>query len=209
MTYLVNNLPQILMLLGQHLWMTVVTLVIALAIALPLGVLLARVRWLRTPVLGVLNLLYTIPSLSLFVLLIPLFGLGMVPAIIALVVYTQFILVRNWVLGLTSIDPGILEAARGMGMNPWQRFWQIEFPLALPLLIAGIRLAVLTTIGIGTVAAFINAGGLGKLLFEGVITNNHQKIIAGGLTVTLLAITANYGLRFFERRAESRMRDGK
>ena len=209
MTYLVNNLPQILVLLGQHLWMTVITLVIALAIALPLGVLLVRVRWLRTPVLGVLNLLYTIPSLSLFVLLIPLFGLGMVPAIIALVVYTQFVLVRNWVLGLTSIDPGIIEAARGMGMNSWQRFWQIEFPLALPLLIAGIRLAVLTTIGIATVAAFINAGGLGKLLFEGVITNNHQKIIAGGLMVTLFAITANYGLRFFERRAESRMRDLK
>ncbi len=206
MRYLFENLPQVLVLFGQHLRLTAITLAIAMLIALPLGVLLARVRWLRGPVLGVLNVVYTIPSLSLFVLLIPLFGLGVVPAVVALVAYTQFALVRNWVLGLTTIEPGIIEASRGMGMNSWQRFWQVEFPLALPLLIAGVRLAVLTTIGIGTIAAFINAGGLGTLLFEGVITANYQKIIAGGLVVTLFAITANYGLRLFERQAERRIR---
>ncbi len=206
MRYLFENLPQVLVLFGQHLRLTAITLAIAMLIALPLGVLLARVRWLRGPVLGVLNVVYTIPSLSLFVLLIPLFGLGMAPAVVALVAYTQFALVRNWVLGLTTIEPGIIEAAKGMGMNSWQRFWQVEFPLALPLLIAGVRLAVLTTIGIGTIAAFINAGGLGTLLFEGVITANYQKIIAGGLVVTLFAITANYGLRLFERQAERRIR---
>lgn len=207
MTYLVNNFPQVLGLLLQHLWMTVLTLVIALLIALPLGVVLARIRWLRAPVLSVLNVIYTIPSLSLFVILIPLFGLGLVPAVIALVAYAQFVLVRNWMLGLTSIDPGIIEAAKGMGMDSWQRFWQVELPLALPLLLAGVRLALLTTIGIGTVAAYINAGGLGKLLFEGVITSNNQKIIAGGFMVTLLAILTNYGLRFFELRAERQVRD--
>jgi osmoprotectant transport system permease protein len=206
MQFLFDNFSLVMQLLAEHLRMTVITLVIALAIALPLGVLITRVRWLRAPVLSVLGVIYTIPSLSLLVLLIPLFGLGLVPAVVALVIYDQFVLVRNWVLGLTSIDPGMIEVAQGLGMNAWQRFWQVEFPLALPMLLAGVRLAVLTTIGIGTIAALINAGGLGTLLFEGVITANHQKIIAGGVMVSLLAIAANTLLRLFERRAEVRVR---
>jgi osmoprotectant transport system permease protein len=150
--------------------------------------------------------IYTIPSLSLFVLLIPLFGLGTTSAVVALVAYAQLMLVRNWVVGLMSIDPAIIEAARGMGMNGSQRFWQVEFPLALPLLLSGIRLATLSTIGIGTIAAYINAGGLGKLLFEGVITANYPKIFAGSLAVSVLAIGTNYLLRFLERQAEVAIR---
>jgi len=115
-------------------------------------------------------------------------------------------LVRNWVIGLTGIDPSIIEAAKGVGMSGWQRFWQVEFPLALPLLLAGIRLATLSTIGIVTIAAYINAGGLGTLLFVGVTTANYQKILAGSIAVSLLAITANYLLRFLERRAEITIR---
>ena len=130
-------------------------------IALPLGWLLARVKWLRGPVLGVLGVIYTIPSLSLFVLLIPLLGLGLRTAIVALVAYAQLVLVRNILIGLTGIDPAIIEAAKGMGMNGWQRFSRVEFPLALPLILAGMRVATLSIIGIGTVAAFINGGGLG------------------------------------------------
>ncbi len=200
--YLVTHLALVAGLLGEHLRMTGISLGLALLIALPVGVLVARVRWLQGPVLGVLGVIYTIPSLSLFVLLIPLFGLGLVPAVIALVAYAQLVLVRNWVLGLTSIDPAIIEAARGMGMSNWQRFWQVEFPLALPLLLAGVRLASLSIIGIGTIAAFINAGGLGSLLFEGVTTANSQKILAGSLVVSALAIVINYFLRFLEQRAE-------
>ena len=200
--YLVTHLPRVAELLVEHLRMTGISLGLALLIALPVGVLVARVRWLQGPVLGVLGVIYTIPSLSLFVLLIPLFGLGLVPAVIALVAYAQLVLVRNWVLGLTSIDPAILEAAKGMGMSNLQRFWQVEFPLALPLLLAGVRLASLSIIGIGTIAAFINAGGLGSLLFEGVTTANSQKILAGSLVVSALAIVINYFLRFLEQRAE-------
>jgi osmoprotectant transport system permease protein len=114
--------------------------------------------------------------------------------------------VRNWVTGLTGIDPTIIEAARGIGMSSWQRFWQVEFPLALPLLLAGIRLAALSTIGIGTIAAYISAGGLGTLLFTGVETANYDKILAGGLAVSALAIGVNYFLRFLERRAEIAIR---
>jgi osmoprotectant transport system permease protein len=206
MAYLFNNLPYVGQLLLEHLRITLEVIIIALLIALPVGVLLARLRRLQGPVLGVLGVVYTIPSLSLFVLLIPAFGLGVTPAVIALVAYAQLMLVRNWVVGLTGIDPSIIEAAKGMGMSSWQRFWQVEFPLALPLLLAGARLAVVSTIGIATIAAYINAGGLGTLLFQGVVTANYPKIFAGSLAVSLLAILSNYLLRYFEHRAEVAIR---
>jgi osmoprotectant transport system permease protein len=202
MSYLINNAGQVGVLFLQHLRMTAETLAFALAIAIPLGVLINRVNWLRGIALGFFSVVYTIPSLSFFVLLIPLTGLGLTSAVIALVAYAQFMLVRNWLVGLSSIDPATIEAARGMGMNGWQLFWQVEFPLALPLLLAGIRLAPISTIGIGTIAAYINAGGLGTLLFIGVTTANYPEIVAGSLTVSALAIAANYLIRYFERRAE-------
>jgi osmoprotectant transport system permease protein len=199
--YLFTNSGLVLGLFGEHLRLAMIALVIALVIALPLGWLLARVKWLRGPVLGVLGVIYTIPSLSLFVLLIPLLGLGPRTAIVALVAYAQIVLVRNVLIGLTGIDPAIVEAAKGMGMNSWQRFSRVEFPLALPLILAGTRVATLSIIGIGTVAAFINGGGLGRLLFDGVTTGNRGKIVAGSIAITVLALGANVILRFFERRA--------
>jgi osmoprotectant transport system permease protein len=206
MDYLVTHFPAVMALFAQHLRMTCIALGISLLIALPLGYWVSRVKWLQGPVLGILGVIYTIPSLSLFVLLIPLLGLGLLPAVIALIAYAQFMLVRNWVVGLLSIDPSVIEAANGMGMSGWQRFWRVEFPLALPLLLAGTRLAAISIIGIGTIAAYIDAGGLGTLLFEGVTTANSQKIIAGGIAVSLLALGANTLLRFLERRAESAIR---
>lgn len=201
MRYLINNLPLVAGLFAEHLRLTALSLAIALLIAVPLGVLIARLRWLRGPILGLLGVIYTIPSLSLFVLLIPLLGLGLKPAVVALVAYAQLVLVRNIVVGLTGIDPAIVEAARGMGMSGWQCFIRVEFPLALPLTLAGMRLATLSIIGIGTIAAFINAGGLGTLLFQGVLTGNTQKIVAGSIAAAALAIGANAVLRFLERRA--------
>ncbi len=208
MDYLLNNLPYVGTLFIQHLQMTLEVLAIGLIIALPLGVLINRVRWLRGPVLGILGVIYTIPSLSLFVLLIPLFGLGNTPAVIALVAYSMLMLVRNWAIGLAGIDPAIIEAAEGVGMNGWQRFWKVELPLALPLLLAGIRLATVSTIGIATIAAYINAGGLGTLLFVGVVTGNSQKILAGSLAVSSLAIGLNYFLRYLEKRSEIAIKRG-
>lgn len=201
--YIGNNPELLLQLTGQHLFLTVTSLLIALVIAVPLGLLLSRVAWLRGPVLSVLGVIYTIPSLSMLVLLIPIFRLGPQTAIIALVAYAQLVLVRNVLLGLTSIDPAVLEAARGMGMNGWQRFARVEFPLALPLILAGTRIATLSIIGIGTIAAFINAGGLGTLLFQGVTTGQRPKIVAGSIAVALLALLANQVLRLAERAAAS------
>jgi osmoprotectant transport system permease protein len=200
MNYLLNNLPSVGALLLEHLWLTMSALAFALAIALPLGILAARVRMVRGPLLGMLGVIYTIPSLSLFVLLIPLLRLGYWPAVVALTLYAQVVLVRNILLGLTTIDPAVIEAARGMGMNSWQRLVRVELPLALPLIFAGVRIATLSTIGIATIAAFINAGGLGTLLFDGVRSSNPEKIIAGAIAVAALAFAANGALWLIERR---------
>lgn len=199
MTYLIQNWRSVGSLLIEHLWLTLSALAIALVIAVPTSILLVRVPRLRGPVLGLLGILYTIPSLSLLVLLIPLLGLGYWPAVVTLVIYAQLVLVRNLVVGMTEIDAAILEAANGMGMNGWQRLIIVEFPLALPLMLAGLRIATLSTIGIATIAAFINAGGLGMLLFDGVRSSNQEKIVAGAIAVSLLAFGANALLRQAER----------
>jgi len=201
MSYLIENPGQVLRLLGEQLWLTVAALTLAALIALPLGVLAARNRRVRGPLLAILGIVYTIPSLALFVLLIPLLGLGFVPALIALVAYAQIILVRNITVGLLGVDAAVLEAARGIGMTVWQCFWRVEIPLASPVILAGVRVAVLTTISIGTLAAFINAGGLGTLLFMGVSQSHPDKIIAGAIGVTALALAANALMRALEGRA--------
>ena len=206
MQYLINNLPRVSVLFGQHLYLTVMALLIAVVLGIPLGILIYQVRWLRGPVLSVLGVIYTIPSLSLLILLIPLTGLSPTTAIIVLVAYAQLVLVRNTLAGLSGVDPHIIEAARGMGMNGWQQLWRVELPLAAPVILAGVRLATIAIVGIGTVAAFISAGGLGVLLFEGVRTSNYDKIVAGAIAVSLLAFAVNALLRALEKRAEVRTR---
>jgi len=206
MSYLANNLPTVMALFGQHLELWAIVLAIAVLIAVPMGVLAVRVKAIGGPLLGMLDVIYSIPSLALFVLLIPLFGLGVKPAVVALVAYAQLALVRNTLVGLSGIDPAVIEVARGMGMNGWQRFWRIELPLALPLILGGVRLASIQIIGIGTIAAYVGAGGLGTLLFEGVITNNTGKIFSGTLAVSLLAVLVNYGLYYLERRSQRTIR---
>ncbi|EFO80282.1 binding-protein-dependent transport systems inner membrane component [Oscillochloris trichoides DG-6] len=191
MRYLIANWPYVGELFLEHLWLTLSALLIATAIALPVGVILSRVAWLRTPVLGILGIIYTIPSLSLLVLLIPFLRLGYRPALVTLIAYAQLVLVRSVVVGINGIEPAIIEAAKGMGMNSWQRLLRVELPLALPVMIAGLRVATLSTIAIATVAAFVNAGGLGTLLFDGVRSSNSEKIIAGAISVSLLAVAAN------------------
>jgi osmoprotectant transport system permease protein len=198
MRYLVENAGYVGMLVAQHLWLTALSLAIAMAVALPVGLLAARQPRVRGPVLAVLGVIYTIPSLALFVLLIPILGLGLRPAVVALVAYAQVILVRNITVGLLGVDPAAVEAARGMGMTPWQRFSRVEAPLAMPVILAGVRIAVLAIIGIGTIAAFINAGGLGVLLFTGVAQGHADKIIVGAAATSGLALTVNALLRRVE-----------
>jgi osmoprotectant transport system permease protein len=200
LNYIANYYDTILTLFLDHLRLTFVTLVIALLFALPVGYLLTRWKSLSVPVLSVLGIIYVIPSMAFFALLIPILGLGMKPAIFALVAYSQLILVRNVMVGFQSIDQAIIEAGKGMGLNWFQLFWKIEMPLALPIILGGVRIATVAIIGIGTIAAWINAGGLGVLLFEGLYQNATHKIIIGTILVSSLALITNHVLLRLENR---------
>jgi osmoprotectant transport system permease protein len=213
MGYLFENPDVMWELLLRHLQMTGTGLLISTLIALPIGVLINRYRWLSIPVMGTLGILYTIPSLALIILLVPPFGLNATSVIIALTAYAQVILVRNVVAGLDAIDPSVIEAARGMGMSRWRCWWRIEMPLALPIMLAGLRIAAIVTIGIAAIGAKFGAGGLGKLLFDGIAQNRDDKIWAGAIALALLAMLVNVVLQALEwalnpetriRRAERR-----
>jgi osmoprotectant transport system permease protein len=200
MDYLLKNPALVWKLLQQHLSMTSLTLVLAILVALPLALLITHYRWLNVPVLGLLGILYTVPSLALIILLVPFFGLNAWSVIVAMVIYAQVILVRSLVVGLQGIPPAIIEAARGMGMNPWQRWWRIQVPLILPVFLAGLRIAAITTIAVATIGAKFGAGGLGTLLFEGIAqAGRYDKIWAGAIVVSLLAFAANSAFLALER----------
>lgn len=182
----------------QHLQLSGTALGVALLIALPLGTLISRYAALYGPVIGLCGVIYTIPSLALLALLVTYIGIGTLPALIALVAYAQFILIRNIVTGLRGVDPAVIEAAYGMGMSPLQVLWRVELPLALPVIVAGVRIATVAIIGIGTIAAFVDAGGLGTILYEGVEQNYNAEIVTGALASALLALLADLLLRLIE-----------
>jgi osmoprotectant transport system permease protein len=182
-----KHIPEILTALWQHLTLCLSSVGIGCIIALVLGIVCARRPKLYAFVLTVTGLIFVIPSLALFTLLIPFLGLGMKPAIVGLSSYTLLILLRNVVTGLRGVPSEVLDAADGMGYSAWQRLVRIELPLALPLIVAGIRIAVVTVIGIATVAAFIDAGGLGTIILMGIDQSYTEKILVGGLLTALLA----------------------
>jgi osmoprotectant transport system permease protein len=199
-TYIVKNPDLVWPLFVAHVQITLLALGLALASALPLGIAIARYRWLGGPVLGVLDALYTIPSLALIILLIPFFGLGATSVVVALVLYAQVILVRNIVAGLGAIDPAMVEAARGLGMNGWQTWWRVQFPLALPVILAGVRIAAIVCIGIAAIGAEFGVDNLGRLLFDGVAqVGRADKIWAGTILTGALALVVNSSLLAFER----------
>jgi len=198
-TYLVRHPAEIATLTGQHLVLTFGSLAIALCIALPLGVVVARDRRLGGATLAVLSVIYTIPSLALLAFLVQIFGLGTFSAIVALVAYAQMILVRNVATGLRGVDRAQIDAAIGLGFTPLGRLLRIEFPQALPTIVAGIRITTVSLIAVATVASYIHAGGLGDLLFDGIHQDYPQKIIAGSVAAATLAIVADLILRRAER----------
>ncbi|NER79176.1 MAG: ABC transporter permease [Leptolyngbya sp. SIO1D8] len=202
MGYLLNNFREVSQLLMQHIQMTAITLLVAILMAVPISLLITRYRWLALPVMGLLGGLYTIPSLALIIFLVPVFGLNATSVIVAMVLYTQVILVRNLTVGLSGINPAVLEAAKGMGMSQWQRWWWVQVPLVMPVFIAGVRLAAVVSIAIATIGAKFNAGGLGELLFTGIQTNRLDKIWAGAIAVAILAFAVNSLLLWLEQRSK-------
>ncbi|MDP9104924.1 MAG: ABC transporter permease [Candidatus Eremiobacteraeota bacterium] len=199
MTYFATHLDRVGALVGQHVFLVGVSLLAALLIAVPLGVVAARNPRAGAIVLAVTGALYTIPSLALLALLVAALGLGQLTAIVALVVYAQMILIRGVVAGLRGVDPALVDAARGLGLTARQTLLRVEFPAALPVVLGGVRVATVSLVALATVAAWINAGGLGVLLFEGIGTNNPQKIFAGALAAAVLAVVADLSLRAAER----------
>lgn len=208
MSYILSYPDRVAELLRQHLLIGTAALVLSLLIAFPIGVFVARRRSLDVPVLGAAGIIYTIPSLALLAFLIQPLGLGARPVLVALVLYVQFVLIRNIVVGLRGVDPVVIEAARGMGMSQSQIFWQVELPLALPVILAGVRLAVVTILALTTIGAWVAAGGLGVLFNEGIAQDNPVKIQAGAIAIGALAIGLNQALVWFEHRA-SRWREAK
>ena len=202
--YLIRRWDRVWELTLDHLTLAGTAILGALVIAIPLGILAARMPRFSTPLLAFLGALYTIPSLAFLALLIPTLGIGRRPAIVVLAVYAQIFLVRNIVTGLRGVDAATLEAARGLGMTRLQEFWRVRWPLALPVMIAGLRTATVTTISLATIAAWIGAGGLGTLLFEGIQRDDPNRILAGTLAITALAILTDALLRFIESRTAIR-----
>jgi osmoprotectant transport system permease protein len=197
---IVDERAEILFRIGQHLQLTVVAVVVGLAISLPLGIYAFRHKWAYGPITGVTGILYTIPSLALFAFLLPYTGLtGILTAEIGLVSYTLLILIRNIVSGLQGVPEDAREAAWGMGYSNRQMLWRVELPLALPVIMAGIRLATVTTIGLVTVTAIIGKGGLGRFILDGLNTFDTTLSLLGAILSLLLALTVDFLLVRFER----------
>jgi osmoprotectant transport system permease protein len=191
--------PLFLEAVQQHVTLTLIAVVVGLAISLPVGVAAHRWHALRNPVLTTFGIVYTIPSLALFVLLIPYTGLTSVTAEIGLISYTLLILARNVMVGLESVPPEILDAADGMGYRPLARLVRIELPLAIPAIMAGVRIATVTTIGLVTIGALIGVGGLGQLILRGLIENFHTPLVVATVLSILLALVADLGLAGAQR----------
>ena len=202
MEFLQSNWSDILAHIAQHVWLVFISIAIAIAIALPVGILITRRKRLRGPVLGVANVMQTIPSLALFGFLIPLpfiGGIGPRTAIVALVFYALLPIIRNTVTGILGVDRSVREAAVAMGMTDRQVLMQVELPLAMNVILTGVRVAVVITIGVAIIAAEVGAGGLGEYIFRGLRLNDNRLLLAGAVPSALMALIADFGFALIEK----------
>ena len=202
--YLLSAWPEILHLTIQHLMLVGIAVGLAILIGVPLGVVMIRHRWLASPLMGLATVILTLPSIALFGLMIPLFsrfgqGLGPLPAITAVFLYSLLPIMRNTYLALDGIDPGIKEAGIGIGMTFWQRLRLVDLPLSVPVILGGVRTAVVMNIGVMAVAAIIGAGGLGVLILHAISQSNMQKLVVGAVLISVLAIVADMLLQVLQR----------
>jgi osmoprotectant transport system permease protein len=182
-----------------HIGLTMISLILAIAIAVPLGILISRRKKLAGTVLGIAGVLQTIPSIALLGVMIPVFGIGPKPAIIALFLYALLPVLRNTFTGISEVNPTVVDAAKGMGMGRWDILFKVELPLAFPVLMAGIRTAAVINVGVATLAAYVAAGGLGEFIFGGIALNNTNMILAGAIPAALLAILLDFLLSRAQR----------
>lgn len=205
-TLLVDRADWFAELTVAHIALSAVAIVVAGVIGLALGILIAEYRRFAPIVIGICNVVYTIPSIALLGLLIPLLGIGGTNAIVALIIYALMPMVRNTYVGLTDIDPDIIEAARGMGSTRFQTLVHVRLPMATSVILAGLRSMVVMTISVAAIASFIGAGGLGAAIYRGITMNNTPMIFAGSVLVALLAFAADLLLGFVERKYKKKRR---
>ena len=206
--FIVSNWPQIIDRGIEHLSLITVAISIAIVTGVPIGVLITQNRAAADRVLYAAAVIMTIPSIALFGLLIPILsiigqGIGYLPAVVALVLYSQLPIIRNTYTAIMNIDPALREAARGMGMTPFQRLKEVELPIALPVIINGVRNATVLNIAVATIATYIGAGGLGTFISRGISQTDIRQLLTGALAVSVLAILADLSLLWLQRRLTS------
>ena len=203
MEFLTRYKDELLTHIGEHLFLVGIATTIAILIGIPLGILITRRPRLERPIIGFANVMQTIPSLALFGFLLPIpiiGGIGTKTAIVALVLYSLLPIIRNTFVGINGIDPAVREAGRGLGMSDQQLLMQVEIPLALGVILSGVRVATVIGIGLATIASAIGAGGLGEFIFRGVAIVDNQLILAGAVPAAIMALGADWGFGWIERR---------
>lgn len=198
--FLANNSDQLLVKTWEHFYISLIAVLLGVIVAIPLGVALTRVPKIAGFVIGTVGVVQTFPSLAILAFFIPILGVGKVPAIVALFFYSMLPMLRNTYIGVKGVDKSLLEAGRGMGMSGWQRIRAVELPLAVPVIMAGVRVSTVYLIGWATLASFIGAGGLGDYIFNGLNLYRTDLIIAGAVPVTLLALLTDYLLGRLEKK---------
>nr|WP_085992247.1 ABC transporter permease [Oceanobacillus senegalensis] len=203
--YFSNNYSQILEYTIEHVQLVGLAIIISILIGVPLGIYLTTNEDLAGTVLQISSIMMTIPSIALFGIMIPILstigqGIGFLPALIALVLYSQLPIIRNTYTGINNVDPNVRDAAKGLGMTTRQRLLKVEIPNAMPLIMAGVRTATVLNIGIGAIAAYIGAGGLGSLINQGISRSNNTMVLVGAVVVSILAILVDYLLKYIEKR---------
>lgn len=202
--FIMDNLSEVMYLCWEHVWIVGLALLIATPIGVALGILITKHEELASKVLNGANILMTIPSLALFGLMLPLLalfnmGLGKVPAVIALVLYSQLPIIRNTYTAIQNVPPALVDAGLGMGMSKWKLLKEVEIPLAMPVIIAGLRTAAVMNIGVAAIATYIGAGGLGVYIQQGIARVYPEMILSGAILVSLLAIIVDGGMALLER----------
>lgn len=193
-SYMFENIDQIMRLLLEHIQLTAIAVGLAILVGLPLGILISYVKPLNKPVMGATNLIQAVPSMALLGFAIPLLGIGTLPSVIVVFLYSLLPIVKNTYIGISQISPGTIEAARGIGLTRQQILWKVQLPLTLPMLMAGVRISAVTAVGLMTIAAFIGAGGLGFLVFSGISSVNNGMILAGAIPACILALAIDWVL---------------
>jgi osmoprotectant transport system permease protein len=204
LNFIIKNIHTVLLLTWEHIYMVGVSLIIATLIGVPLGIMITRNENMAKKVINAANIMMTVPSIALFGLMLPVLaiigeGLGKVPAIIGLILYSQLPIIRNTYVAIKNVSPSIRDAGKGMGMNRWERLKEVEIPIAIPVIVAGLRTAAVMNIGIAAIAAYVGAGGLGVYIQRGIDRVYPEMILAGALLVSILAIVVDAAMALAER----------